>query len=191
MLFRIPVAYMNYLRLLSLSLLLFSSTVYALPSDANEPIQIEADQLSYDNIRQIKTFTGNVVLTRGTLSIKAARVIITKHKNGYEYATLYSDNNQLAVLRQQQDAKANIWVEGMGKRIEYNQETGVAELFNEAQVRRLEGKKVMDEVHGEYISYDSRTEVYSAKNSAGEAQPSSSSRIKAIIQPRQKSTNNE
>lgn len=182
---------MKTLRLFSLGLLLIcSSAAYALQSDTNQPIQIQSDQLTYDNIRQIKTFTGNVVLTRGTLTITANRVVITRHKNGFEYATLYGDPNHLAKLRQQQDAQNNVWVEGYAQRIEYNQETGVAELFDSAQVRRLEGNKVMDEVHGAYISYDSRTEIYSAKNSANEAIPSASKRITAIIQPRQQSNTN-
>lgn len=179
---------MKTLRLFSLSLLLICGAAHALPSDATKPIEIEADQLTYDNVHQIKTFTGNVVLTRGTLTIKANRVVITKHKNGFEYATLYGDAKKLATLRQQQDDKNNIWVEGMGQRIEYNQETGVAELFDTAQVRRLQGTKVMDEVHGAYISYDSRTEMYAAKNNAGEVLPSATQRIKAIIQPRDQSS---
>lgn len=174
--------------LFTLGLFLICGAAHALQSDATKPIQIESDQLTYDNIRQVKTFSGNVVLTRGTLTIKANRVVITKHKNGFEYATLYGAPGKLANLRQQQDDKNNIWVEGMGQRIEYNQETGVAELFDDAQVRRLEGGKVMDEVHGAYISYDSRTEIYSAKNSANEAVPSASKRITAIIQPKQQST---
>jgi lipopolysaccharide export system protein LptA len=54
-------------------------------------------------------------------------------------------------------------------------------------LRRLEGKKVTDEVEGEFISYDSRAEFFTVNNTpTGETKPGGG-RIKAVIQPRTES----
>jgi len=52
----------------------------------------------------------------------------------------------------------------------------------------LDGSKVTDEVEGEFISYDTRAEFYTANNTAiGESKPGAG-RVRAIIQPREKET---
>jgi lipopolysaccharide export system protein LptA len=50
----------------------------------------------------------------------------------------------------------------------------------------LDGSKVTDEVEGEFISYDTRTEFYTANNTvSGESKPGAG-RVRATIQPREK-----
>lgn len=142
----------------------------------------------YDNAKQIKTFTGNVVLTRGTLLIKAGKVVLVTTPSGYEETTLYAAPGKLASLRQQRDGGPDLWIEGEAERIEYDERTEVAKLFTRATMRRLDGKKVTDEISGEFITYDSRTEMYSAKNNLPDASSTGGKRVTAIIQPRVNST---
>ena len=58
------------------SLLTFGAAVPARAekADSNKPTNIEADQMAYDDIKQINTFSGNVVLTRGSLLLKADKM---------------------------------------------------------------------------------------------------------------------
>ena len=53
-------------------------------------------------------------------------------------------------------------------------------------MRRLQGDKPTDEVNGEFISYDSRTEFYSVNNTVNGVSQPGAGRIRAVIQPRPK-----
>lgn len=157
---------------------------HAEKADADKPTTVEADQMAYDDVRQINTFTGNVVLTRGTLTMKAYKMTVSQDAAGYQFATLLAPAGGLATFRQKRAAGSEQWVEGQAERIEYDGKTEVVKLFSKAKLRRLEGNNPTDEVEGEFISYDSRAEFFSVNNNAsGESKPGGG-RVKAVIQPR-------
>lgn len=161
-----------------------TGSVHAEKADADKPTNVEADQMAYDDVKQINTFTGNVVLTRGTLIMRAYKMIVTQDAQGYQFATLLAPAGGLATFRQKRDTGPNQWVEGHAERIEYDGKTELVKLFSKAMIRRLEGNKPTDEVEGEFISYDSRAEFFTVNNTpTGENKPGGG-RIKAVIQPR-------
>jgi lipopolysaccharide export system protein LptA len=175
-------------RLLLLFLLALNATcagiVHAEKADADKETQILADQLISDDAKQTSTFIGNVVLTRGTLTVKAQKIVVTQDQAGFQYATIYAPPGGVATFRQKRDGGPDLWFEGQAQRIEYDGKVELVKLFTNAKVRRLEGNKLSDEVDGEFISYDSRTEVVSVNNtSSGQSKPGAG-RVKAVIQPR-------
>ncbi len=154
-------------------------------ADAKQPTNIESDQMEYDDVKQINTFTGNVRLTRGTLSMKGHKMVVRHDPAGYQYGTMYAAPGTLAFFRQKRDGGQNLWVEGYAERMEHDGKTEITKLFTKAKVKRIEGTKVTDEVEGEFISYDSNTEFYSVNNtSAGVSKPGAG-RIKVVMQPRE------
>jgi lipopolysaccharide export system protein LptA len=174
----------SLLPLLTVLLMSVAGIARAERADTEKPTRIEAEQMVYDDVKQVKTFTGNVVLTRGTLLIKAGKVVLTTDPAGYELAILYAAPGQLASFRQKRDGGPNLWIEGQAERIEYSEKTEISKLFTRAHMQRMDGSRVTDEVNGEFISYDSRAEFYSVNNTnTGESKPGSG-RITAIIQPR-------
>ena len=70
--------------------LTFSPTTPALQSDSEQPMNIKADRMEYDDVRQINTFIGNVRVTRGTLLMKGDKMIVRQDPAGYQYGTLYA-----------------------------------------------------------------------------------------------------
>ena len=152
-------------------------------ADSNKPTTVDADQMSYDDIKQINTFSGNVILTRGSLSMKAHKVVVTQDPAGYQFATLYAAPGGLATFRQKRDGGPNLWVEGQAERIVYDGKAELVKLYVKAKMRRLDGDKPTDEVEGELISYDSRAEFFTVNNSAPGEKPGTG-RIKMVIQPR-------
>lgn len=161
-----------------------SGIVHAEKADAEKQTNIEADQSTYDDVKQISTFTGNVVLTRGTLTVKADKVVVTQDSAGYQHAMIYAPPGGVATFRQKRDGGPNLWFEGQAQRIEYDGKAELVKLFTNAKIRRLEGNKLSDEIDGEFISYDSRTEFISVNNSStGQSKPGAG-RVKAVIQPR-------
>lgn len=153
-------------------------------ADSEKPTNVEADQMLYDDVKQINTFSGNVVLTRGTLIMRAAKLVVTQDPAGYQFATLTAAPGALATFRQKRDGGPNLWIEGQAERIEYDGKAELVKLFSKAKIRRLEGSNPTDEVEGEFISYDSRAEFFTVNNTPSGASKNGGGRIKAIIQPR-------
>lgn len=154
-------------------------------ADASKPTNIEANQMAYDDVRQINTFTGDVVLVRGTLTLKADRMVVTQDPAGYQYATLYAKRGEKATFRQKRDGGPNLWIDGeAADRIEYDTKTEVAKFYANARIRLLDGGKPTDEVEGEFISYDSKQEFYSVNNTPNGPSKAGAGRIRATIQPR-------
>ena len=152
-------------------------------ADSEKPTNVEADQMVYDDLKQVNTFTGNVILTRGSLLMKAAKVVVTQDPSGYQFATLLAAPGGLATFRQKRDGGANLWIEGQAERIVYDGKAELVKLYTKAKMRRLEGVKTTDEVEGELITYDSRAEFFSVNNSVSGDKPGAG-RIHAVIQPR-------
>ena len=183
---------MNRFVVLSLLLLgmAMTSGARAEKADSDKPTNIEADHMAYDDVKQINTFSGNVVLTRGTLIMKADKLIVIQDPAGYQFATLVAPPGGVATFRQKRDGGPNLWVEGEAERIEYDGKAELVKLFTRAKMRRLDGPKMTDEVQGESITYDSRAEFFAVNNtSSGESKPGGG-RIKAVIQPRAEAKGN-
>lgn len=163
-----------------------SFSVYAEKADSSKPTEIEADQMVADDVKQITIFTGNVVMKQGSRVSKAAKVVMMQDPEGYQYTTLYAAPGQLAFIREKRDGGPDLWVEGYGERIAYNNKTETIQFFVRASLKQLEGKKVTDDIKGEYISYDSKSEFYQVHNtSAGKSAPGAG-RVKAVMKPREK-----
>ena len=165
-----------------------SISAHAERADANKPTNIEADQMTADDVKQVTTFTGNVIVTKGTLLIKAAKAVIVQDPEGYQFITLYGAPGKPASMRQKLDGGPNLWMEGYGEKIEYDNKHEVAKFFTHARVKRIEGSVVTDDVMGEYISYDGKTEFYRINNTSQGVSKPGAGRVKAVIQPREKKT---
>ena len=61
---------------LSVTLLGVSNHVLAESADRDQPIDLEADTVQVDDAKQISTYSGNVILTQGTLLIRADKLIV-------------------------------------------------------------------------------------------------------------------
>jgi lipopolysaccharide export system protein LptA len=157
-------------------------TARAEKADSAKPTQIEADQGSADDVHQSRTLSGNVVLTRGTLQMKAGRALVTEDPQGYQFITFWAAPGALATFRQKSDG-GDLWIEGQAERIEYDNKSEIVKLFARARVTRLEGGKPTDEVEGGFISYDSHKELFAVENSASGASKPGAGRVKMVIQP--------
>lgn len=55
---------------------LFSTQAYTLPDDAEQPLYLEAESLEYDEQKGTITYSGDVLMRQGSMSIQADEVII-------------------------------------------------------------------------------------------------------------------
>jgi lipopolysaccharide export system protein LptA len=143
-------------------------------ADSAKPTQIEANRMRADDARRTTTFEGNVVVTRGTLNIRADKIVVRQDPEGFQFAT--ATGNPVR-FRQRQDPKPpdteGTWMEGEAKRIELDEKANKIELFESARVNRGG-----DEVAGDYILVDQKSDLYSVTPGKGEG------RVRATIQPK-------
>jgi len=59
---------------------------YAEKADRDKPIEIEADTMTVDDSKSTSIYTGDVILTQGTLLIKADELIVRQDKQGFNIA---------------------------------------------------------------------------------------------------------
>jgi lipopolysaccharide export system protein LptA len=149
-------------------------------ADRDKPLQIEAQRMSIDDAKKIQILEGDVVLTKGSIILRAERVVITEDPYGFQKSTAFGGKGGLARFRQKREGKDE-FIDGEGERIEYNTGSEVAELFHRAWIQGGE-----DQVKGDYIWYDAVSEKYLA--TAGDARDNKGqpSRVRATIQPKNK-----
>ncbi len=163
--------------------LLLPGLAIAERADRNKPVNLEADRATVEDVNRkdesrVSIFTGNVVLTQGTLRITADKVIMKEDTKGFRYATATGD---LVTFRQKRDG-LDEYVEGWSKRVEYDNKTDKIELFRQARLKRG-----TDEVKGDYISYDMNSEFFQVigSNERG-VETEGDNRVRVTIQPKDK-----
>lgn len=171
---------------LSLSIYLIAAPLaHAEKADRDKPMQLEASRLSIDDAKKIQILEGDVLITKGTMSLKADRIVITEDQYGFQKGTAFGGKGGLARIRQKREGIEE-YMEGEAERIEYNSNSEVAEFFHRAWVKSGE-----DQIKGDYIWYDAVSEKYLV--TAGERRDPKGppARVRAIIQPKNKGSKPE
>jgi lipopolysaccharide export system protein LptA len=166
-------------RLIPIGVVLFllsALPAFAEKADKDKPVQIEANRMSADDTRRMNIFEGNVVLTKGTIAVRAERIVVRQDAEGYQLTTA---TGAPVRFKQKQDPKEGEkdgrWMDGEALRIEIDDRKQTIELFENARVNRGG-----DEVAGNYIFVDQRSDFFSVSAGKG-SQPG---RVRATIQPK-------
>jgi lipopolysaccharide export system protein LptA len=172
---------MNSRTTIALILAFVSLPVLAERADRDKPLQLEANRMSIDDAKKIQILEGDVVVIKGTMVLRADRVVITEDQYGFQKGTAFGGKDGLARIRQKREG-LDEYTDGEAERIEYNTNNEVAEFFHRAWVRSGE-----DQVRGDYIWYDGISEKYLV--TAGQARDPKGppARVRAVIQPKNKS----
>ncbi|MFL6657888.1 MAG: lipopolysaccharide transport periplasmic protein LptA [Massilia sp.] len=153
-------------------------------ADAGKQAVIDYSTLSVDEVTQTSILAGDVIVTKGTLVLRAEKATVKKTPDEDMLVTLNAGAGKLATFRQKRDGGPDLWVEGEAQRIEYDERTAIMKLFGNAKIRQSEGNRTTDEIQSEYISYDSLREVFTAHNEASGASKTGGARGRMIIAPR-------
>ena len=170
-------------RLLSFCLLAAALAAHAEKGDREKPLQIEANRMSADEARRMNIFEGNVVLTKGTIAVRADRIVVRQDAEGFQHTTA---TGKPVRFKQKQDPKEGEkegrWMDGEAMRIEIDDSRQTIELFDNARVNRGG-----DEVAGNYIFVDQRSDFFSVSAAKGAKEGKESAppgRVRATIQPK-------
>jgi lipopolysaccharide export system protein LptA len=153
-------------------------------ADRDKPMNVEADALRYDELRQTSVFTGNVVVSKGTIVIRGARVEVRQDPEGYQFGVVTAAAGQRAFWRQKREG-VDEFMEGEARTIEYDGRADRVKFIGDAQMRRLRGGTPTDEVSGSLITYDNTSEVFTVDGGKAGAGPAAGSgRVRATLAPR-------
>jgi len=144
-----------FLRLTILSSTIFSSTVHALNSDKDQPIDITADRLEMNEAKQINTYSGNVLLKQGSLNINADSLILFFDENNeLDYMEM---SGQPANLKQQNEEGE--WMQGEAEIITYRDKESLLILKRKAKFKS--GK---EHISSDFIQINTDNEQIQAGN---------------------------
>ena len=162
--------------------LICASPAHAEKADRDKPINVEADRMEYDDKQQISTFTGDVVLTKGTIEIRGDRLIVRQDPAGWQYGTAIGEP---ASFRQKREG-VDEWIEGRALQIDYDGRQETVRLQQRASMQRVDARRhVLEEVHGSEILYESGTEFFTVEGGDMATTPANpSGRVRVVIQPR-------
>ena len=163
---------------------LASGVVMAERADRNKPMNVEADALRYDDIKQTSVFTGRVVLTKGTIVIRGGQLDVRQDAQGYQFGLVVAEAGKLAFFRQKREG-VDEFIEGEGEVIEYDGRADTVKFIKRAQLRRFRGTTLNDEMTGAVILYDNTTDVFTidggvARGSTG----APGGRVRAMLTPK-------
>lgn len=152
-------------------LFISSQSSFALKDDANQPINIVSDNQSLDMDSSVVTFSDNVVITQGSILIKAQKVVITRppEKSGKK-DTVEAFGNPVTIQQTLDNGKL---VKGKAKKIHYDLTKEFLTLTGEAELNQQDSN-----IRSQSITYDVKKQQLKANGSAN-------SRVKTVLIPKQ------
>jgi lipopolysaccharide export system protein LptA len=168
---------------LALVLSVLAGAALAEKADRNKPSTLESDQpCKVDLVKQISVCTGNVVISQGSLLIRAEKIEIRETPEGYRLAQAVGTAAKPASYRQKRDTGDEV-VEGQAQRIDFDGKAGTTRFEGQAVARRMLGTRVVDELQGALIIWDSVAESFTLQGGAPNA-GNPTGRVRAVSTPR-------
>ena len=168
----------------ALPIVMFTAFVPAPPAraerdDKKQPINYSADTGDVNYQTKGGSLSGNVVITQGTMTIRADRIKFKQNPDNSVSATAFGNP---VTFRQKRDG-TDEYFEGFAQRAEYDGEKELLELFERALLKRG-----LDEIRSNYISYNTRSELFRAEGrpDAPATPPDAGpgARVRGVFQPK-------
>ena len=163
--------------IVALCMLTLSTQVSALPDDRNQPIKVQAQKLEANRGKNLSVYSGNVVITQGSLQIRADRVEVHGSASG-EIKRVVATGKP-AHFQQQVEQSENP-VKAKAQRIEFTVSSDELHLSGDAHVDR-DGNTLA----AERIDYDMNSEQMQAQGQSGDG------RVEMIWKPEKKTAGDQ
>jgi len=174
--------------LLAASVLAVTPWAYAEKADRDKPMNVEADDLRHDDLKQTSVFTGKVVATKGSIVIRGARLEVRQDPEGFQHGLITAEPGKRAFWRQKREG-ADDYLEGEAETIDYDGKGDRVKFIGRAEMRRYRGTTLADETQGSLITYENTTDVFTVNGAplgqrAPGAVPGAGGRVRAVLAPR-------
>ena len=153
-------------------LISLSTPLWALSSDKQKPVEVEADSFNLDDAKKITVYSGNVIITQGSMEIMAEKVTI--------YGARGTTDKVIAIgnpvkFKQQPDGSQGL-IRGEANRFDYLVTRDTLILIDKATLWQDGSTFTSDR-----IEYDSKRSVIKAGD-----KKSGSKRVKITLEPAKK-----
>jgi len=150
-------------------------------ADPEKPINFSADKGDLNYETKLGKLDGNVVLTQGTITVRADRLSFKQNPDNSMQVTAFGNP---VTFRQKRDG-VDEYYEGYAQRVEYDGARDQLELHDRALLKRG-----TDEIRSNYISYNAKTELFKAEGrpdtpAAAAADNGPGARVRGQFQPRE------
>lgn len=153
-------------------------------ADRTSPTHIEADHMQHDDVKKITTATGRVIITKGSIVVRADAVTVRQDAQGNQFITAKAQPKHVVYMRQKREG-LNEYIEARARTIERDEKNLIARLIGNASMQRLVGDTIMDSIRGDTLIYNEATETYQAQastsNTKTNAQGIPTGRVRATI----------
>lgn len=150
-------------------LILLPVLAFALPEDRKQPINLQANEASFDQRTGVSIYQGQVEVSQGSMKLAADKATIYFNQDGvFQRMEAVGKPTRFSY----QPSRKKPPIDGVGDRIEYNAVT--AKVVVSGNAKFTQGG---DSFSGSQIEYDLNTDVVSANSKPG-------NRVQFTIQPR-------
>ncbi len=170
----------NILLLFFMALFL-SNSALALSTDREQPINIEANTASIDNIKGVAIYEGDVIVTQGSIRLTAEKVTLNYSKK-QEIEKLIAEG-KIARFNQRLDNGEDITAQA--KLMEYNALKSMLYLKRAAKLQKSKNGINSYSSTAPYITYDTKAGLIKA-NQGGRGGSRKHGRIKMTLKPQPK-----
>lgn len=157
-------------------LLALSRPALAVKGDTAQPININSEQQSLDLATNTVVFTGNVVLTQGTIDVKADKVVVIRPKDEKGKEIIEGFGKPATFYQMQDNGKP---VEGHADKIRYDLGKDFVELIGNAELKQLDSSVKADRIT--YLIQKQQMDAFSNKGQ----------RVVTVLQPSQLNNSNK
>lgn len=142
---------------------------YALPDDVNQPLEIQADEASFNQNTGEAIYKGNVFVKQGTIEIQAQYLKVSTNVSTRKFSSLEAIGKP-AKFSQQIDWSGNIVI-SKGNKIHYLTSESKLEIIGDGYLSRMQNSITAD-----YILYMINDGTFSAEKK-------DSGRVNMTLQP--------
>jgi len=125
---------------------LISQYTYALPDDTNKPLEIQADEASFDQNTGEAIYKGNVFIKQGSIEIEAQYLRVSTDQSSRKFTSLEASGTP-AKFSQQVDWSGNIVI-SKGDEIHYSTSESKLEIMGNGYLSRMQNS-----ISADYILY--------------------------------------
>lgn len=154
----------------------YGAQPFALASDPDQPITIDSNTATYDDVTATSTYTGNVISIQGSINIHSDKLLVHFVEGAVDKLVFTGEK---AKFKQLPNPGADD-ITGEALTGEYYPKQNLLVLIDGAIVRQGNTTHTSD-----LIEYDSKSAIVKAGDKTSDAK-----RVHSVFQPKQKTANN-
>jgi lipopolysaccharide export system protein LptA len=164
--------------------LLSAQSAQAERADRPKPINMLAAKLEIDDAKGERVATGDVLIAKGSILIRADKAVVREDAQGYQHVWLSAKPGQRVFFRERRDGADDEFIEAEAQAIQYDGQHDAVTLNGRGELRHYRGTTLAGELLAEHISYDDAAGRFVAQNPVPAEAAVPGHRVRVMLVPR-------